>query len=135
MSKILSDSHRIFTRLVWLNIALDVLSIPIWIALPLTQTSFSGATLIVDPVLAIVDAILAAAVFALALFGIIKKKKWGTYLAVTATIAQRVTGLFIFAPNIFMAIEVIWSLLIIFFAYKELQKPESSAPDKAEQSY
>ncbi len=130
MSKILSDSHRILIRLVWLNIAFDVLSIPIWIALPLTQTSFSGSTLAVDPIMAIADAGVAAAVFAVAFLGIMRKRKWGTLLAIAATVAQRIAGFFLFALNVGMAVEVVWSLLIVFFAYKEFQKPRTVTPDQ-----
>lgn len=134
MSKMLSDSNRILTSLVWVNIALDVLSIPIWIALPLTQTSFSGAILTVDPIFAIADAALAAAVFAFALFGIMKKQKWGAYLAFAATISQRVIGAFIFTPNVFMAVELAWSFLIILFAYKEIRQLDNILPAETTES-
>jgi hypothetical protein len=121
MSKILADSWRTLTRLVGLNFAFDVLSIPIWIGLTFAPTSPTGSTLTVNTSIAIIDAAAAAILFAAALLGILKKQKWGTYLAVAGTVAQRIAGVFIFALNLGMAIEVVWSILIIFFAYKALQ--------------
>jgi hypothetical protein len=106
-------------RLVGLNIAFDVLSIPFWIALPSLQTAQSTAsTLTVNSTIAIVDAAIAASLFALSFFGISKKQKWGYYLAIITTIIQRAVGVFLFALNIGMAFEVIWSIVMIYFAFK-----------------
>jgi hypothetical protein len=118
MSKIFADSHKTFVRLVGLNIAFDILSIPAWIALSFTASPLSTSTLTVNTSIAIVDAAVAAAVFAMALFGILGRQKWAAYLAVAATVAQRVTGVFIFDLNVGMVVEVVWSLLIIYFAFK-----------------
>jgi hypothetical protein len=80
MSKMFSTPYRMLTRLVGLNIAFDVLSIPFWIALPLTANSLSTSSITVNSSIAIVDAFAAAALFVVAFLGTIKKRKWGSCL-------------------------------------------------------
>lgn len=125
MLQIFRDSHKTLSRLVGLNVAFDLLSIPFWIALTYTTGLQSASTLTVNSTIAIIDA---AALFAVAFLGIIRKQKWGPYLAIAGTFAQRVAGYFIFALNVGMAVEVVWSILIIYFAYKAMHpQPQISA--------
>ncbi len=123
-----SDPHRILVRLLWLNIALDLLSIPIWIALWVAAQSSitSNSTLAVDPTIAILDAAAAVAIFGLALWGVLLNQKWGSYLAVVTTLAQRATGVFIFQPNLGMALEVAWTAIIVYFAYRNLKQSKAA---------
>jgi hypothetical protein len=132
MSKIFADPHKTFVRLVGLNIAFDILSIPAWIALSFTASPLSTSTLTVNTSVAIVDAAVAAAIFAMALFGILGRQKWGGYLAVATTVAQRVTGVFIFDLNVGMVVEGVWSLLIIYFAFKTMHQTQPQLPAKNE---
>jgi hypothetical protein len=110
-------------RLLWVNIALDLLSVPIWIALWVAAQSSitSTSTLNVDPTIAILDAAAAVFFFSLALWGVLQKQKWGSYLAVIVTFAQRVVGVFIFQVNVGMALEVVWTAIIAYFAYRNLR--------------
>ncbi len=128
MLKAPSDSHRIFVRLLWLNIALDLLSIPVWIALWVAAQSSitSTSTLAVDPTIAILDAAAAVALFGLALWGVLLNQKWGSYLAVVVTLAQRVAGVFIFQLNLGMALETVWTAIVIYFAYINLRQSKAS---------
>ena len=128
MFKTLSDSHRMLVRVLWVNIALDMLSIPVWIALWVAAQSSitSTSTLNVDPTIAILDAAAAVALFGLALWGVLQDQKWGSYAAVVATVAQRVVGFFIFQMNVGMALEVVWTAIIVYFAFMNLQR--SKAP-------
>lgn len=128
MSQMLKNPHRMLKRLVGLNIAFDVLSIPIWIAFNFTSSSLSTTTVNANVPAAIVDAVVAAAVFAVAIYGLVDSRKWGAYVAIAATIGQRVAGLFIFPLNVGMAVEIVWSLLIIFFAYRVLRQPKIAIP-------
>ncbi len=125
MSEMLKNPHRMLTRLVGLNIAFDFLSIPIWIAFSFTSSTLSTTTVSANVPAATIDAAVAAAVFALAIYGLINSRKWGAYVAILATIGQRVAGAFIYPLNIGMAVEVVWSGLIIFFAFKLLQQIKS----------
>jgi hypothetical protein len=104
MQKIFRDPHKMLVRLVGLNVAFDVFSIPIWVILPYTRSSFSSLTLNVDTTIQVVDAAIAAAVFTVALFGILGKRKWGAYLAIAATVAQRVVGVYNFNVNVGKAV-------------------------------
>jgi hypothetical protein len=132
MSEIFANPHKILLRLVGLNIAFDVLSIPLWTALSFMTNALSTPSLYVDTSVAIVDAVTAATLFAVAFVGIIRSKKWGSYLAVVTTLGQRVAGYFIFGLNIGMAIEIVWSILIIYFACKAIQQL-SQTPKPADQ--
>ncbi len=135
MSAMFQNPRKTLIRLVGLNIALDAFSIPTWIAVLLTSTSTSPNTLTANTNVAILDSAVAAAVFAVALFGVITTKKWGVYLAVAATVGQRVVGAFLFSLNGAMAIEVAWSLLIIYFAYRVLQQSKLAATPAIAPSY
>jgi hypothetical protein len=130
MSKILAYPQRILLRLVGLNVALDFLSIPLWFALSFLENPFYQSPLNVNVSIAIVDAPIAAALFALALLGVMKRQKWGAYVAIGGTIGQRIVGYFAFPLNVGMAIEVVWSIVIIYFAYRfirQLQTPKISS--------
>ena len=118
-------THNILKWLIALNIIGDLISIPFWLVLP-TMANTQGSTLTVDTSIAIADAAVAAALFAIALYGIIKKQKWGSILAIILTVTQRVVGFFMFQLNVGVAVEVIWSLLIIYFAYKEITQPKTT---------
>jgi hypothetical protein len=127
MSKILSDPYRMLIRLLWLNLAFDLLSIPIWFAFSIAQNNItSTSTLSANPTVAILDAAAAVGLFAIALMGVIRKQKWGSYLAIATTVLQRVAGVFIFQLNLAMALEVIWSIIIIYFAVGNLRQPKDS---------
>ena len=131
MSKMLQNPHQMLTRLVGLNIAFDVLSIPIWIAFNFTSSTLSTTTVSANVPAALVDAAVAVAVFTVAIYGLVNDRKWGAYLAIGGTVGQRVIGVFIFPLNVGMGVEVVWSLLIIFFAYKVLSLPKIVLPAQA----
>lgn len=128
MRKILADSRKIFIRLVWINFAVDLLSIPVWVALISLQTTISTATSTINNLMAIVDASTTAVLFGIAVFGIIKKHKWGIYLAIATAIGQSVASYYMFRLNGITVIEVVWSVLIIFFAYRAIQLPQTTNP-------
>ena len=125
MPTIFKNPHNVLKWLIALNIIGDLISIPFWLVLP-TMANTQGSTLTVDATIAIADAAVAAALFAIALYEIIKKQKWGSILAIILTVTQRVVGFFMFQLNVGVAVEVIWSLLIIYFAYKEITRPKTT---------
>jgi hypothetical protein len=126
MLKLFADPRKILTQLLMVNIALDVLSIPIWVAVPSLQSTTAPTTLSVNYVFATADAAAAVVVFAVALLGISNRKTWGSILAIAGTLAQRVVGVFLFPQvNGFMVMEVVWSVIIIYFAYRTLKQPPS----------
>lgn len=111
------NPHKTLTTFVALNIVLDVLAITIWAVFPATQWSIYqlGFTIVGA------EAALAAALFTLTLFGLIRKKLWAPYLAIVLTIIQRSFATFVFFPSTAIAVTSIWSILIIFFAYREIK--------------
>jgi hypothetical protein len=69
---------------------------------------------------AYIDAAVAAALFAVAFLGIMKKQKWGAILAIAVTVTQRIINFFQF-ERVAVVFTLIWSILIVYFAYKELK--------------
>ena len=120
MSKFsVANPHKILTRLIALNIVLDIIAIAIWAAFPALQwTIYRLGFSIAGP-----EAAFAAALFAITLFGLSKKQKWAPILAIALTVTQRVFGTYVFFPSPALALTLIWSLVIIFFAYKTIKTP------------
>jgi hypothetical protein len=112
-----ANPHKRLTSLIALNIVLDIIAIAIWAAFPALQWSIYrlGFSIVGT------EAALAAALFALTLFGLTKKQKWAPILAIAITVTQRVFATYVFFPSPAIAITLIWSLAIIFFAYKTIK--------------
>jgi hypothetical protein len=111
------NPHKTLTTFVALNIVLDVLAIAIWAVFPATQWSIYqlGFTIVGA------EAALAATLFTLTFFGLKKKKKWAPFLAIALTIIQRSFATFVFFPSTAIPVTSIWSLLIIYFAYRDIK--------------
>jgi hypothetical protein len=114
--KFKANPHTSLTRLIEANIVLDLIAIAIWM-IPAAQWSVYRLGFVA----ASVEAGVAAAVFALTLFGLIRRKKWAPYLIIAATVAQRVFATYIFFPSIALSITLIWSLMIVCFAYMDIK--------------
>jgi CBS-domain-containing membrane protein len=111
-----AKSHRVLTRIVAANIILDAVAIAIW-SIPATQWSIYrlGFAIVGG------EAAVAAALFAVTLFGLTKNKKWAPLLAIALTITQRIFATYIFYPSTAIALTTIWSLTIIYFAVKDIK--------------
>jgi hypothetical protein len=112
-------THKNFTLLVALNIVFDLIALAIWAVFPNLQWSIYrlGFSIVGT------EAALAAALFALTLFGLHKKQKWAPILAIIITVNQRVFATYVFFPSPALMITLIWSLVIIYFACKEIKNP------------
>ncbi len=109
--------HNILIRLIASNIILDIIAVAIWGLLPSTQWSiYRLGFLIVGT-----EAALAASLFALTLFGLINRQKWAPVLTIAITSTQRVFATYVFFPSPAIVVTLIWSLIIIYFSYKELK--------------
>ena len=112
-----ANQHKALTRLIALNIVLDIIAIAIWAAFPPLQWSiYRLGFSVVGP-----EAALAATLFALTLFGLSKKQKWAPTLAIAITVTQRVFATYVFFPSPAIALTLIWSLIIVYFAYKNIK--------------
>jgi hypothetical protein len=112
------DPHKMLTNLVASNIVFDILAIAIWFLFPAVQWSIYR----LDFLIVGAEAALAATLFALTLFGLRKGKKWAPMLAITITVTQRVFATYVFFPSPAIGLTLIWSLAIIYFAYKKIKK-------------
>ena len=110
-------THKILTRLVALNIVFDLIAIAIWAAFPNLQWSIYRLGFSIVGA----EAALAAGLFTIVLFGLRKKLKWAPILTIVITLAQRIFATYVFFPSPAIAITLIWSLAIIYFAYKNLK--------------
>jgi hypothetical protein len=117
-----SNPHKILTRLISANIVLDIIAIAIWASLP--ANTWNGMYRL-DSLIAGSEAALAAAFFAVALFGLKKRQTWAPILAITITVTQRVFAAYVFFPSIAIPIPLIWSLVIIYFALKDIKTSRS----------
>jgi hypothetical protein len=116
-----NNPYKTLTRLVALNIVFDVAAIAIWASLP-----GSGGNLhYVGTSTAIAEAAIAIVLFAIALFGLVKKQLWSPILAVGITIAQRIFATYVFFPSPGIIATLIWSIIIIYFAYKTVKTANS----------
>jgi uncharacterized membrane protein (DUF2068 family) len=106
------------TLLITANIFLDILAIAIWSSLP--ANTWNGMYRL-DSLIACSEAALAAAFFAVTLFGLKRNKKWAPFLAIVLTVTQRVFAVYVFFPSIAIPIPLIWSLVIIYFAFKSIK--------------
>jgi len=105
------NPRKILTRLVAANIILDITAAVIWI---FPETHWSVYQL--GYMAAIAEALAAAAVFAVALFGLKKNKTWAPMLVLALTVAQRVFATYIFYPSPALALTLVWSVMLAAFA-------------------
>ena len=112
------NPHKTLTLLIISNIVLDFTAIAIWAALP---TNTWNGMYRLDSLIASLEAALAAAFFGVTLFGLKKRQKWAPILAIAITVTQRVFAFYVFFPSIAIPIPLIWSLVIIYFASKEIK--------------
>jgi hypothetical protein len=113
--------HKVLTLLVTANIVFDVLAVAIWL-FPWAQWSVYR----ISYVAAIAEAGVAAAVFAVALYGLKVQMAWAPKLAIVLTVVQRVFATYIFFPSPALAFTLIWSLLIIAFAVLAIKNTRRS---------
>jgi hypothetical protein len=113
-----SNPHKKLTRLITANIVLDLMAIAIWAALP--ADTWNGMYRL-DSLIAGSEAALAAMFFTVTLFGLKKRQTWAPILAITITVSQRVFAAYVFFPSIAIPIPLIWSLVIIYFALKDIK--------------
>jgi hypothetical protein len=113
-----ANPHKTLTLLIASNIILDITAIVIWAALP--ANTWNGMYRL-DSLIAGSEAALAAAFFAVTLFGLKRNQKWAPILAIAITVTQRVFAAYVFFPSIAIPLPLIWSLVIIYFAFKDIK--------------
>jgi hypothetical protein len=113
-----ANPHKTLTRLVAANIVLDIFAIVIWATLP--PNTWNGMYRL-DSLTAMIEAAIAAVFFGLTLLGLRSRKKWAPILAIAITVIQRVFAVYVFFPSIAIPVPLIWSLVIIYFAVKDIR--------------
>jgi hypothetical protein len=110
--------HKTLTNLVAANIFLDLIAVAIWALFP----DFRWTIYNLDFLTVSVEAAIASGLFAITLFGLKKTKKWAPILAIAITISQRAFANYVFFLSIMNVITLVWSLLIICFAYLTIKQ-------------
>ena len=118
-----ANPHKALTRLVAANIVLDIVAIVIWATLP--PNTWNGMYRL-DSLTAMIEAAIAAVFFGLTLLGLRSRKKWAPILAIAITVIQRVFAVYVFFPSIAIPVPLIWSLVIIYFAVKDIRASQMS---------
>jgi len=114
--------HKILLLIVALTIIGEVFSIILWTAIPNTRIS------LIDLQLGIINAAIMIPLNLVALFGIIKGKKWGPLFLIAISIGNRLWSQPLFIGGIHL-IFVTWTALLVIFAYnqyKELSNLETA---------
>jgi len=105
-------THKILQLLVILTIIGEVFSIILWTAIPETRIS------LIDLQLGIINAAIMIPLNLVALFGIIKGKKWGSLFFIAISIGNRLWSQPLFIGGIHL-IFVTWTALLVIFAFSE----------------
>lgn len=109
--------HKTLTNLIAANIVLDITAIAIWALFPGIRWTVYN----LDFVIVSIEAAVASGLFAITLYGLMKTKRWAPILAIILTISQRAFANHVFFLSIMNSITIVWSLLIIYFAYLEIK--------------
>ena len=109
--------HKILLILLILTITGEVVSIILWTVNPSVGVGQTARfTLAVDYEIAVLNAVVMVALNLLALFWIIKRKKWGPIFLIIISIGNRIASHPIFIGGIHL-IFVTWTALLVIFSY------------------
>jgi magnesium-transporting ATPase (P-type) len=138
-----SNRNRISTILilfVTLNIIGDVGNVAFWWASPDSRTlslntGYIGNAVGADYALIAGTVILlvVAAVYAISLFGLFRKQKWGPILVAAISIVNRVLAVFLYLLSPAFAFWAIWTVILVAVAYldfKKMQAPKTPTTQK-----
>ena len=105
--------HKILLILLSLTIIGEVLSIILW-----TNNPAQRFVLVVGWEIGVLNAVVMVPLNLLALFWIIKRKKWGPLFLIVISIGNRIASQFFFDGGMHL-IFVTWTALLVIFAYNE----------------
>ena len=105
--------HKILLLLVALTIIGEIFSVVLW-----TISPEADMTLNVDIQLGIVNAAIMVPLNFVALFGILKGKKWGSLFLIAISIGNRLWSQLLFIGGIHL-IFVTWTALLVIFSFSE----------------
>jgi hypothetical protein len=121
-----------------INIIGDIGNVVFWHANPDSRMSLNpsyigtalggGTALIVgSSVLSIV-----AVAYLVALFGLLKKQKWGALAVIAISIANRVAAVFLYEVSAAFAFWAVWTIILVVLAYLDYRKfsvnPQTPSP-------
>ncbi len=150
-----SAKNRINTVLaifVVLNIVGDIGNVILWHANPSSQLSIvpvttnsvttncsylysllkdAGTTLAVASTILVIVAV----IYAIALFGLVKKQKWGAILVIVISVVNRIFAVLLYEFNAAFTIWAIWTIVLVVVAYLDYRKLSASPPAASSQTF
>ena len=120
--------HKILIIFVTLNIIGDIGNVAFWWANRASRESiyqaFIGVNAGVDNALIAGTTILAviSAIYIVALFGLIKRRKWAPQLIIAISVANRALSLVLYLISPAFAFWAIWSIILIVLSYFDWRK-------------
>ncbi len=121
--------HKILLVFVAVNIVGDVGNVVFWLASPDSRAS-SLNTGYIGAVAGVQNALIAgtiillvvAAVYAIALFGLLKRDKWAPQLVIAISVINRALALILYLISPAFAFWAIWSIILIVISYFDWRK-------------
>jgi glucan phosphoethanolaminetransferase (alkaline phosphatase superfamily) len=127
--------NRILVLLVILNILGDISNIAVWLATPSSRGFSLNTGYIADKVgssnaLVAGSAILliVALCYAVAAFGLSKKRKWAPLLVIAVSVVNRLLTLVIYVWNIYFFLFLAWTIILIIVTLLDYRKISVKMP-------
>lgn len=133
--------HTVLILFVLLNIIGDVGNVIFWYVSPSSQGSLVGGSMgdVVsqggfiaswagdEVALAIgtVTLLAVAAIYAVALFGLVKRYTWGPLLVIAISIVNRILAIFLYELSPAFAFWGVWTIILVVVAYLDYRAPSS----------
>jgi len=126
--------HKILIVFIAINIVGDIGNIVFWWASPDSRLSLTpsligkaaGAynALIIGSVILFII----AAIYAIALFGLMKRMKWAPKLIIAISVANRALALVLYAISPAFVFWAVWSIILIALSYFDWRKMTTAQP-------
>ena len=133
--------HTVLILFVLLNIIGDIGNVIFWYVSPSSQGSLVGGSMgdVVsqggfianwaggEVALAIgtVTLLAVAAIYAVALFGLVKRFTWGPLLVIAISIVNRILAIFLYELSPAFAFWGVWTIILVVVAYLDYRAPSS----------
>jgi hypothetical protein len=139
--------HTVLVLFVLLNVIGDVGNVAFWHANPTSQVSIvpvqngtttsnggyiyslvgdAGTTLSIGSTVLTIVAI----VYMIALYGLLRKKTWGTLVVIGVSVVNRVFAVFLYELSPAFAFWGVWTIILLAVSYLDYRKLKATPPEK-----
>lgn len=107
--------HKILMFFIIINIIGDIGNVALWWAIGAFNERIAG----------IIILLIVAAVYVIALFGLLRKLKWAPLLVIAISVANRALAFVIYLVSPAFAFWAVWTVIIVVLAYLDWRKMKS----------